>query len=341
VNSEDLRQLDRRSVVLGGMAGGAALLAGCTSSRPPAVKVDHPSSVTTSTRAGGLESPGTVPALPASRVWPIRPSEVEPEIKEAAIRLLETLAQWPEGDAGRKAASRRLRDLPTARGHGDRLLNQAGPLLGAYSEASVRVVATQYGGLLETSASVLVALRQWTRRPDGSVRTGGSTVDVRVAKMNGQWVVTELHVSRPGPAARPEPVLVRRIIEHPRIHLPPASRADVLAGSLCPRGMRALLLLARRYDVGVSVVHSGHPYYVFGTDRISDHTRKRAFDVWAINDHPIVAPRTSPALVDGFMRSAVAAGAYNVGGPRLLSGSEFFSDPTHHDHTHIAFDQWA
>jgi hypothetical protein len=37
------------------------------------------------------------------------------------------------------------------------------------------------------------------------------------------------------------------------------------------------------------------------------------------------------------MRAAAAAGSYNVGGPRLLSGSQFFSDDTHHDHVHAGF----
>jgi hypothetical protein len=102
--------------------------------------------------------------------------------------------------------------------------------------------------------------------------------------------------------------------------------------------MRALLDLARDYEINVSVVHSGHPYFVFGTHRVSDHTRGRAFDVWAINGQPIVSRATPHKLVDGFMRDAVDAGAYNVGGPRLLPGGSFFSDASHHDHTHIAFD---
>jgi hypothetical protein len=37
------------------------------------------------------------------------------------------------------------------------------------------------------------------------------------------------------------------------------------------------------------------------------------------------------------MRLAVAHGAYNVGGPVLLSGPQYFSDNTHHDHIHLGF----
>jgi hypothetical protein len=37
------------------------------------------------------------------------------------------------------------------------------------------------------------------------------------------------------------------------------------------------------------------------------------------------------------MRLAVAQGAYNVGGPVLLSGPQYFSDRTHQDHIHLGF----
>lgn len=41
------------------------------------------------------------------------------------------------------------------------------------------------------------------------------------------------------------------------------------------------------------------------------------------------------ALVDG--GAAARIGSYNVGGPYLLSGSQYFSDQTHHDHAHAGF----
>ncbi|MFD0331129.1 hypothetical protein ACFQZC_30645 [Streptacidiphilus monticola] len=88
------------------------------------------------------------------------------------------------------------------------------------------------------------------------------------------------------------------------------------------------------------MVRSGHPIDVFGTNRPSDHPRGRAFDVWRIDGHAVVDPATPHSLVDGFMRAAAAAGSYNVGGPRLLSGgagNQFFSDDTHHDHVHVGF----
>ena len=100
--------------------------------------------------------------------------------------------------------------------------------------------------------------------------------------------------------------------------------------------LRTLLALSERYVVDVSVVRSGHPLYVFGTNRLSDHPKGRAVDVWALDGHPLVVHRNHDLAIAG-MELAVAHGAYNVGGPVLLSGPEYFSDNTHQDHIHLGF----
>jgi len=72
------------------------------------------------------------------------------------------------------------------------------------------------------------------------------------------------------------------------------------------------------YRIHVSVVRSGHPVHVFGTDRLSDHPRGRAFDTWAIDGRPVVARSTPRSLVEEYLHAAADAGSYNVGGPYLL-----------------------
>jgi len=132
-----------------------------------------------------------------------------------------------------------------------------------------------------------------------------------------------------------------RVLAQPRIALPPAAVADVRGGQVHGAVLEAMLALAGSYGFEVSVVRSGHPLLVFGTDRPSDHPRGLAFDTWRIEGHPVVDPATPAGLVESFMRAAAAAGSYNVGGPRQLSGgrtaNQFFSDATHHDHVHAGF----
>jgi hypothetical protein len=202
----------------------------------------------------------------------------------------------------------------------------------------VEIIDAQYGGILSASASVLVACRQWTAGSDGRITQGGTTVDVRLVRRGGRWRVTALYPARPGAPATRLPALASQVLATKRILLPPASTADIRSGQVHDSVLRALLELSRQYTIGVSVIRSGHPQNVFGTNRPSDHPRGRAFDAWQIDGHAVVDRATPRRLVTGYMEAAAAAGSYNVGGPYQLSGrARYFSDATHHDHVHAGF----
>jgi hypothetical protein len=201
----------------------------------------------------------------------------------------------------------------------------------------VRVIDAQYGGLLADSASVLVVTAS-VRRTFVGTQTGGHTFDVRVSRTGSGWQVTAVHPSHPGPFANPHSEPARQVLNSNRIHLPPAARFDVKSGRVHDSVLEAMVRLSQTYRINVSVVRSGHPIYVFGTDRLSDHPPGRAFDTWAIDGHAVVDPRTPRALVEDYMRAAASAGSYNVGGPYLLGAApQYFSDATHHDHVHAGF----
>ncbi|WP_326722453.1 hypothetical protein OHT59_26630 [Streptomyces sp. NBC_00243] len=326
-----------RRVLLAAVAGAAAAIAGCTSGgKEPTPTGSSP--VTRAPSSGNSPSPSPPDPLPSASPWPFVRTEVEPQVKGAAVRLLEALGTWPRGQEGVAPAKERAAAQDVPAGSVPHLVTQAQPLLDAGPEATTRVIAAQYGGLLSARASVLVALRQWGRAAEGKVEDGGVTVDVRLTRAASGWEVSELYPSRAAkPLARPG-TLIEQVVGHDRIRLPPAAEADIRAGQLRPKPLRALLTLAETYEIDVSVVHTGHPRNVFGTDRLSDHTRMRAFDVWAVDGHAVIDPATSDALIDGFMRAAAKAGAYNVGGPRQLGLPGFFSDRVHRDHLHVAFD---
>ncbi|MEU7501261.1 hypothetical protein AB0B52_30095 [Streptomyces griseofuscus] len=304
-------------VALAGVAPGAA---GCSGVRAPA----------------GRATPSPTSALPGTTPWRPGPGEVEPAAKLRAVQVVEAIGAWPEGHGGAAAARSRVAalGLPTA------LVGQAGPLAPAADQAALQVVFAQYGGILSRSASVLVVCRQWTRR-GGEVASGGTTVDVRLSRGAHGWTVDALRPAHPGPPARALPADTRAALSDARITLPPAAVADLRGGRVHSSVTRAMRALARSHRIEVSVVRSGHPLDVFGTDRPSDHPRGRAFDVWRIDGHAVVDPSTSRSLIERFMRDAAAAGSYNVGGPVLLTGGggpgQFFSDATHHDHVHIGF----
>lgn len=262
---------------------------------------------------------------------------MQPDVKLRAVQLVEALGAWPAGGQGVAAARQRVTPL----GLDPALADQAGPLLPAADRAALQVLDAQYGGILTDSASVLVVCDQWTQTGAGPVGAGGTTVDVRLSAATPRWTVTALHPAAPGPAAATLSPAAAQVLADSRIQLPPAATADLHSGMVHDTVLQAMLTLAQTYTFRVSVVRSGHPLDVFGTTRPSDHPLGRAFDVWQINGHAVVDPTTPHDLVDGFMHAAAAAGSYNVGGPRQLSGgataNQFFTDDTHRDHVHVGF----
>jgi hypothetical protein len=338
-----MSSLSRRGLLVSGAAGVLGV-AGCggSPSRPAATASATPTTPPTATaKAPASAHPSaTNPAvsasptasLPVPTAWQPSSNDIQPAVKLRAVRLIEALGNWGQGGQGQAAARQRA----TAAGYDPALAAEAGTLLSAAPEAALQVLEAQYGGILSDSASVLVVCRQWT---PGA--TGGATVDVRLIGAQPQWRVTALHPSQPGAAASALSTAARKVLASDAITLPPAALADVRSGNVHDSALEAMLTLSKAYRIELSVVRSGHPIDVFGTSRPSDHPKGRAFDVWRVDGHAVVDPATSHALVDGFMRAAAAAGSYNVGGPRQLSGgtgNQFFSDDTHHDHVHVGFD---
>jgi hypothetical protein len=339
--------LARRSVLLGTAAwcagavacSGGATTTSAASTASPATGSRTPSAAASpaSGSPSASESPGS--GLPRAVPWRPGPGEIEPAAKLAAVELVEALGTWPSGQGSEQAAADRAAALGIPASTAAQLAAQAGSLMPAADAAVVRVIDAQYGGILSDTASVLVVCDQPTLT-GATVGPGGTTVDVRLSRGSAGWRVTALHPAAPGPA-EPSAPAAREVLAQSRIELPPASAADIRSGAVHDSVLRAMLQLAGTYRLSVSVVRSGHPLDVFGTDRPSDHPLGRAFDVWRIDGHPVVDPATPRTLITTFMRAAAAAGSYNVGGPVQLTGgataNQFFSDDTHHDHVHVGF----
>ncbi|MFF1820085.1 hypothetical protein ACFVWG_22470 [Kribbella sp. NPDC058245] len=291
-------EVGRRGLLI----AGAGLLVGCSPSETPSSAPSRsgtPSATSTPTPSSSLPSTTQPgPVLPSVRPWVPGAGEVAPQVKRIAVAAVVDQLQ---------------------RGGG-----------------VVEVIDAQYGGILSGTASVLVPCRVY-RISAGRMVTGGTTVDVRLSRSGETWRVTSTHPATPGAAAKTISPVARQVLANKQILLPPASIADVQSGQVHDSVLTAMLALAKTYRIGVSVIRSGHPINVFGTDRPSDHPRGRAFDTWEIDGHAVVSPTTSRSLISSYMKAAERVGSYNVGGPVVLSGAAFFSDQTHHDHVHAGF----
>ena len=302
---------------MGGLAGvaGMALADVDASARANSISIANAATVT----------------LPKTRPWAPKAGEIDPSIKARATLLLESVGAWTGGGTLVTAQKR-----AAAVGFNPNLVEALAALYGEGESAVIQVRDAQYGGILGASASVLVVVDQWRLMPDGSIRAGGTTVDVRLARASPHWRIVEVLPAHPGGYTTHLSLSARRVLTDSRIRLPYAARADVKTGGVHDSVLQLLLELSALHLVDVSVIRSGHPHLVFGTSKPSDHPRGRAVDIWALDSRPLVVP-SNHLLATSAMHFAVSHGAYNVGGPVPLRGLQYFSDRTHQDHVHLGF----
>ena len=278
-------------------------------------------------------SPTSTP-MPEPKVWRPSAGDVSPEVKRAAVGMVEAAGTWETGDGGARRAAQRLR----ASGYDPALVTDLGSIVSDDVAATASVVVAQYGGILAEAASVLIVVEQWVRGQDGRVGRHGTTLDVRLVADEPRWVVTNVRAAQPGRRAPTITLAARKVLNNQRVVLPFAAVRDVRAGAIDDSVLVALSSLSEAHRLDVSILRSGHPVRVFGTDRTSNHIDGRAVDIWAIDKQPIIEMGDSRVVAD-FMRAASAAGAYQVGGPTNLDGlgTAYFSDNTHQDHIHLGF----
>lgn len=322
-----MAELSRRDLLRSaGLAGVGAWLVGC----------EQQDRVIESATPRSSPTPAGTPSfsLPRPAPWMPSPLDVSPQVETTAVRMVEAAGTWAQGDAGVDGARRRLRET----GYNADLARSLGALTNAGQAAVIQVIDAQYGGILADAASVLTVARQWVFGDDGAVTVRGTTLDVRLVFGQPRWVVTAVRPARPGRPIGHLSRAARALLANDRVVLPAAATADVCAGAIDDVVLLALASLSERHRMRVSVLRSGHPLRVFGTDRISNHTQGLAVDVWELDGRPIIDSGNTPAVAD-FMKEAVDVGAYQVGGPVDLDGGgvTYFTDDTHQDHIHLGF----
>lgn len=336
----------RRVLLAGVVTAVGALTAACTRSGDPSgegTSADpggKPQSSKTSTPSP-TSTPRRTPKvrLPAVADYVVMGDEVEPGCKQAAVDYLQTALSLPLADSGAATPGPDLAARLHARGMDAQPAQVLQAMLPVGSASALEVVYPQYGGLTSalTEASIMVVANQYRAALERSgVETVSATVDVRLRRQAGTWTVTE--VLPAAPAAPAEGVTpsasASEVLAHEGIVLPGVARVDLMSGSIDDRVCQALLALAQRWRVHVQVIKSGHPVNVFATDRVSNHTRGRAVDIWSIDDVPVIDHAASAWRE--FMQAALQV-SKEVGGPQKI-GAGSFTDHVHQDHIHVGFD---
>lgn len=255
------------------------------------------------------------------------------ELKEIAARFVQEVGTW-SADDDRDAVARIV-----AAGYPADLLETAKPLFGIEADdVRTTIVYPQYGGLTDTSASVIVLARQeW--RDQGNKRSREVEIDVRLRSAATGWAVTSVvdPARPPGPPQVPGGPTAQgqAVLGNPRIALPDPVREDIAGRRLGDPIMAVMTALAAEYMIEAQVVITGHPGTVYPTTRLSNHVVGRAVDVRSINGVRVVDIDRADPVLTAFMAAAGRAGATEVGGPIRVAGTGFFTDDVHQDHIHL------
>lgn len=281
------------------------------------------------------ETTTTEARLPAPPPYQSLPGEPAADAKKLAADLLQAIGTYEEGAGTVSGAEARLAGIADPA-----LAQVASPLLAPDAQAAVEIVYPQLGGLTDTQASIMVVARQRLLR-DGAESSVTRTIDVRLARSAAGWAATSIESLGGEPPASPAPsALGQAVLGHDAIDLPDSARWDIEAGMVDDRVLQVLLDLAAEHQLGVVTLASGHPYNVFASQSVSNHTRGRAVDIWSIDGQAVLLQRDPAGPLHALVTRLLAgSGLTEVGSPWDLDpvGGPSFTDTVHQDHLHLGF----
>ncbi|MFA9446725.1 hypothetical protein [Egicoccus sp. AB-alg6-2] len=283
------------------------------------------------------ERPPEAPPLP--RGYEPHPDETHPNAKSLGAEVAQVLTTYEPGETFEEVTAR-LASGATR----DRIAEEAGGLYHPGSWSRGEVVYPQFGGLTADRASIMVVLEQTIGDPGADeARVEVRTIDVRLRMQDGDWVLEGIASDGGVPVPRPDDLdpRVEAVLDDERIFLPDSARWDIHRGATRVELLALMSRLAEATgDVGVVVLESGHPYHVFGTDRMSDHLRGRAVDIFRVGGELVIEGRRSEQSATRRAVEALYTDAAEpiVGSPWALDafGGRSFTDPVHLDHLHAA-----
>lgn len=284
-------------------------------------------------------SPTAMPRPTPSDPWEPPPGEVYPNAKRLAARTVQSLTTFDRDTPVVQLVAGITKDSAKRR----RLVRVVRPIHDDSRWSNSDIVYAQLGGVRPDSASVMV-VAAITTGGDGQVaRTVTRTMDVRLELVDGGWEFDELaSVGGTPPDGSSEPDdRARAVLDDRRIELPDSARWDIRRGNLAPGLLDLMADIADRTDYGVTVVSSGHPTNVYGTDRRSGHTEGRAVDIHRLGQDRVVSLRDEPSAARRLVEWLYDQPDVTViGSPWALDGvgGRSFTDDVHQDHIHISVD---
>jgi hypothetical protein len=293
----------------------------------------------TSTSNPGPVTSGIAPAGDPPPVFEPARGEVQVQAKRVAGRAVQQLATYGPGTSHGSVAANLL-------GPGrnpETLVEAADPLFVPGATSVGEVVYGQLGGLTASAAAVMVVLRQTVSTVSGQNTVTTRTLDVRLRRAGRRWILDQLASAggRPVPQPANLPQAARAVLDDRRIQLPDSARWDIHRGLVDQRLLQLMPAMAKHHPYAVTVLVTGHPRNVFGTNRRSNHNAGRAVDLYAVAGDPVVGQRNRGSAAYQLTAWLDQAGPTELGSPWRFAGggARSFTNTVHQDHIHIGFDR--
>ncbi len=264
------------------------------------------------------------------------PNEVEPDAKRLGALVAHQLTNYDAG-ASFDTLAAGITDDPYLLAS---TLASAVPILHAESWSRGEVEYAQLGGLTPDTASIMVVVEQ-TIGGNGPERVETRTMDIRLRHgAAGTWEFEELASAGGVPVARPDDLrpVAAAVVDDPRIGLPDSAEWDIYAGHTGDSLLTTLAELAEIMPFSAAVLHTGHPYNVFGTGRVSNHSIGRAIDIYEVGGQRVIDGRVEGSVTHDFVTMlAQRDDIYEFGAPWDFpdARSRMFTNLVHQDHIHI------
>jgi hypothetical protein len=261
--------------------------------------------------------------------------EAAADAKQLAVDIARWLTTYEEATdhPGRLHALASGEDL-------ERLAAASEPLTHPGSWSRGEIIYPQLGGWRNNKVSMMVVTRQTVGVGAETHFSVVRTMDIRLARGEFGWEFDFLD-SAGGTFDRIEDLaLAHAVARDPRIEMPDSARLDILSGRVSPLLLQLMSEMADHTPYGVVTIITGHPYNVFETDRMSDHTRGRAIDLYRLGDRLVIDDRGPDSATKSFVEWLYDhPDVLQVGSPWDLDGAvnrRSFTDAVHQDHLHIA-----
>jgi hypothetical protein len=331
-------------LVAAGLVVALPLFAACSSSAVAGEETGPPT-VSTSSAPGASTTltSTTTTVVPTSEVslapprgdrYVVADGEVEREAKQLAVDIAYDLATYEETED----PAHRLAAIAGYAGFVS-LAYASEPLTHPGRWSRGEIVYPQLGGLTEERASVMVVTRQTVGTGADPEYTVVRTLDIRLIMGEAGWEFERL-ASAGGAFENLEDLeLAHAVAADARIDMPDSARLDILSGEISPILLEVMLDIADITPYGITVMATGHPYHVFGTDRVSHHTVGRAVDIHRVGSRQVIDDReigsTTAHLVQWLWENP---DVIQVGSPWDIDGGprRSFTDTVHQDHIHVA-----